>query len=130
MVFTFFTISFLVIIALIYWKIAEEKSDKNLWLSRFVVKADGYTMHGFEMFKKALKHFEHMVKFFFLYTIPLILWKIFVFMKKKIDKHYYEMINFTRGRHDFKKKGPVSFFLKNVSEYRNNLVKREEDKDL
>lgn len=110
---------------MIAWKLLEQSSDREFWLSRFVYKADCLAHKIFTHAIVYVKKLEALAKHLVLYTLPSLLWKLLVLIKRWIDRFYYELLNFMRGKHDLNKKGPVSSFLKNISEYRNNLTDKE-----
>ncbi len=128
MLLTIFIVSFLVLFGMLSWKIVEEGSDKEFVVSQFVHKADEKTAFYFKKVKRFFYVVEQTIKFLVLYKLPSIGWRWFVRIKKSMDRKYNELVHFIRGRHSLKGDGVVSSYLKSVSEYRNEVINKEEEK--
>ena len=116
-----FTASLILIIAMIGLKQFEENKQKKLFAPEIRIRADesaSRVIKDLKVFFAILSRKN--AKSFALFIVSLIL-SVFSSIKTKLGiKKIKFSDSLRKNKNISKKKGPTSFFLKNVSEYKNN----------
>jgi len=116
-----FYISLVLILGFFAVKLFEVRNNEKHAISKIICKGDDYCH---ETIGKARGIFRKIkIKNFQRVTIKLIDWvkKEMVYLKRRFDSKQPKFFLTQMPKHDIHKKGSVSFFLKNVSDYKNSL---------
>lgn len=115
-----FYISLFGLIAVIYMKALEIFKNRKMFLGKLGSATDHIVLDLWHLIKNTISHIniKNFIKFF------VIIWKYLVKMsvkvKRRLDGRQPKFL-IKQDRGVFKNNGSVSFFLKNVSEYKDSL---------
>lgn len=115
-----FIASFVLIIAMISLKSIEENKSNKLFFSKLRMRTDAFVNKAIEDVKIFFAILSRKnAKLFALFIVRLIL-SAFLSINRKLGINKLKFPDFLKNdKIANKKKGPSSFFLKNVSEYKN-----------
>ncbi len=120
MSFIIFYISFFCLICFFGLKMFEYKTGRKTYISSFGKETDTFVSHSWKLFKNFLVSlsFKNTMRFFsWLWkTLSVLTWKL----KKRFDSRQPKFF-MQQNQFDPKGKGRVSFFWRNVSEYKKGL---------
>lgn len=119
-----FTASFVSIILMISLKSVEESKGDKLFFLKLRMRADDFTSRAIEDIKIFFAIFsKRNAKLFALFLFDLILFGLSNIKRKLGIRKLKLHDSFKNQKIVNKKKGPSSFFLKNVSEYKSSYIK-------
>jgi hypothetical protein len=120
-----FYVSLILIISFFGIKLFEVKHNEKHAFSKILSKGDDYCHDTIKKSRKVFSKikFKNFQKLYFI----ILNWikKEMVYLKRRFDSKQPRFFLSPVTKHDIHKKGSVSFFLKNVSEYKESLKDRE-----
>ena len=120
-----FYVSLILIISFFGIKLFEVKHNEKHAFSKILSKGDDYCHDTISKSRKIFSKikFKNFQKLYFI----ILNWakKEMVYLKRRFDSKQPRFFLSPVTKHDIHKKGSVSFFLKNVSEYKESLRDRE-----
>lgn len=118
-----FIVSLLILTAMVGFKWVEEKKGKKLFLERLRKHIDVLVIKIISKFRIFFGILDGKNRKLFIMFFVVVLLRIASGIKRRISLKKIKFLNSLRVSGNLEKSGSASFFLKNVSEYKNKHLK-------